>query len=262
MKTPLIAFALLAIANVAPAFADDEMAERSARWQDVATSVFGERAIEDGSSMMKLSVPERALNAAVVPITLELTSDRPIVAVSVLVDNNPSPLVGTFRLGPAFAQRLLKMRVRVNEFTDVHAVAETEDGKLYTVARFVKAAGGCSAPSAVASDDIIARMGKMQLRRERGIDASSVPAQLLISHPNFSGMQQNPTTGDYTPARYLERISVNVGGTKIFDFDGGISMSEDPAISFAYVAKGDGAIDVKAKDSSAAEFSQQFNALQ
>lgn len=262
MKARMIAFALLAVANVAPAFADDEAAERAARWQDVSTSVFGERAIEDGSSLMKLTAPERALNAAVVPITLELIGDRPIVAVSVLVDNNPSPLVGTFRLGPAFAQRLLKMRVRVDQYTDLHAVAETEDGKLYTVARFVKAAGGCSAPSAVASDDIMSRMGKMQLRRERGIDATSVPAQLLISHPNFSGMQQNPSTGDYTPARYLERVSVKVGGTNVFDFDGGISMSEDPAISFAYIAKGDGAIEVIAKDSSSAEFSQQFNALQ
>lgn len=262
MKRLLIATALLAAASMSPAIADDDAAEQAARWQDVATSIFGERAMEDGGSILKLTTPERTMDAALVPITVELTGDRHVAAVSVVVDNNPSPLVGTFRLGPAFAQQTLKLRVRVNEFTLVHAVAEMDDGKLYAVARYVKAAGGCSAPSAVASSEIIARMGKMQLHRERVADASLVPAQLLISHPNFSGMQQNPSTGDYTPARYLERVSVSVGGAKAFDLDSGISMSEDPAISFTYVAKGDGAVDVKAKDSSSAEFSQHFNAFQ
>ena len=261
MKRLQIATTLLVVAGISAAAAEDAV-EQAARWQDVSTAIFGERAMEDGSGILKLTTPAQTMNAALVPITVELTGDRHIVAVSVVVDNNPSPLAGTFHLGPAFAQQALKMRVRVNEYTLVHAVAETDDGKLYSVARYVKAAGGCSAPDAVASSDIIARMGKMQLRRERGADASLVPAQLMISHPNYSGMQQNPATGDYTPARYLERVSVSVGGAKAFDLDSGISMSEDPAISFTYIANGDGAVEVKAHDSSSAEFSQRFNALQ
>ena len=259
MKTLLIATALLA-STIAPAFADDA-SEQAARWQDVATATFGERVIEDGSGLLKLTTPERTMNAALVPITIELTGDKRIKALSVVVDNNPSPLAGTFTFGPAFAQNILKMRIRVNEFTLVHAVAEMEDGKLYQVAKFVKAAGGCSSPSAVASDDVLSRLGKMQLRRERGIDAASVPAQLMISHPNFSGMQQDAKTGEYTPARYLEKVSVSVGGAKVFDLESGISLSEDPAISFAYKANGDGAVDIKAQDSSSAQFSEHFNAL-
>ena len=261
MKRLLIATAWLAAVSISPAVADNEAAEQAARWQDIAGAIFGERPMEDGSSILKLTTPAQTMNAAVVPITVELSGDKHIVAVSVVVDNNPSPLAGTFRLGPAFAQQTLKMRVRVNEFTLIHAVAETDDGKLYAVARYVKAAGGCSAPSAVASAEIMERMGKMQLRRERGIDASRVPAQLLISHPNFSGMQQNAATGDYTPARYLERVSVSVGGKKAFDMEGGISMSEDPAISFTYVPSGDGAIEVKAQDSASAKYSQHFDGL-
>ena len=262
MKTFLIAIALTAFAGMSHAVASDDAAEAAERWRDVATAIFGERPIEDGSGILKLITPETTMNAALVPITVELTGNRKVVALSVVIDNNPSPLAGTFHLGPAFAPESLKMRVRINEFTLVHAVAETDDGKLHAVARYVKAAGGCSAPSATASADVMTRIGKMQLRRERSTDASLVPAQLLISHPNFSGMQQNPTTGDYTPARYLERLSVDVGGIKAFDLDTGISMSEDPAISFTYVAKGNGDVNVKAQDSSAAEFSQHFNALQ
>lgn len=259
MKRFLIV-ALLMVAGINCAAADDEMAEREARWQSVASDIFGERPIEDGSQLLKLKVPEQAMNAALVPVSVELIGDRPIAAVSVVVDNNPMPLAGRFRLGPAFAQQELKMRVRVNEFTLIHAVAETDDGKLYAVSRYIRAAGGCSAPDATASADVLARMGKMQLRRERSQDASLVPSRLLISHPNYSGMQQN-ASGDYTPARYLERITVSVGGAKVFDMESGISLSEDPSIAFTYVAKGNGEVEVKALDSSSTQFSQHFDPL-
>lgn len=265
MKRVVIAAALLAAAGLSSARADNEAAEQAARWQDVATTIFGERAMEDGSDMLKLTVPDRTMNAALVPVTVDITGDRHIVAVSLVVDNNPSPLAGTFHLGPAFAPQMLKLRVRVNEYTLVHAVAETDDGKLYAVARYVKAAGGCSAPSAVASGDVLARMGHMQLRRERrepSMGVAEVPAQLLISHPNFSGMQQDAATGNYTPARYLEHVSVTVGGDKAFDLESGISLSEDPSISFVYIAKGDGAVDVKAQDNTAAKFAHHFEPLQ
>ncbi len=258
----LIAVSLVMLAGMTPLRADDDATEQATRWQDVATSIFGERAIGDGSAILKLTAPDSAMNAALVPISVDLIGDRPVVAISVVIDKNPSPLAGTFRLGPAFARQAIKMRVRVNEFTLIHAVAETDDGKLYAVSRYVKAAGGCSAPDAVASTDALARMGKMQLRRERALDASMVPSQLLISHPNYSGMQQDPKTGDYTPARYLEKVSVMIGSAKAFDLETGISMSENPSISFTYLAKSDGAVEVKAIDSAAAEFSQHFDALQ
>ena len=44
--------------------------------------------------------------------------------------------------------RSLSTRVRVDSYTNVHAVAELSDGQLYAAQRFVKAAGGCSAPAA------------------------------------------------------------------------------------------------------------------
>lgn len=259
MKRLLIA-ALLAFAAIGNAAAEDEMAEREARWTSVASDIFGARPIEDGSRFLKLTVPDQAMNAALVPVGVELMDDSPVTAVSIVVDNNPMPLAGRFRLGPAFARQELKVRLRVNEFTMIHAVAETTDGKLYAVGRYIRAAGGCSAPSAAAPADVVARMGKMQLRRERSVDDTIVPSRLLISHPNSSGMQQN-ATGDYTPARYLEHVSVSVGGVKVFDLEGGISLSEDPSFAFTYVAKGNGEVDVQAEDSSATQFAQHFDAL-
>ena len=36
---------------------------------------------------------------------------------------------------------------RIDDYTYLHAVAETVDSRLYMAARFIKAAGGCSAPA-------------------------------------------------------------------------------------------------------------------
>ena len=43
-------------------------------------------------------------------------------------------------------------------------MAETSDGQLYVVERFVKAAGGCSAPALKDKEVAMARLGKMQLK--------------------------------------------------------------------------------------------------
>jgi sulfur-oxidizing protein SoxY len=201
------------------------------------------------------------MDAALVPVLVELTGGKHVATLSLVVDNNPAPLVGTFRLGPAFAQQGVKVRVRVNNFTLVHAVAETDDGKLFAVARYVKAAGGCSSPSTGESAETLARIGKMQLRRTRLSESANVPAQLLISHPNYNGMQRDPGTGGYTPPRYLKGVAVSVGGVKAFDLDSGISLSEDPSISFTYAPQGDGVVEVVARDSSSAVFSEHFDAM-
>ena len=125
--------------------------------------------------MLKLTVPVRAMDAALVPVLVELTGGKHVATLSLVVDNNPAPLVGTFHLGPAFAQQGVKVRVRVNNFTLVHAVAETDDGKLFAVARYVKAAGGCSSPSTGESAETLAQIGKMQLRRTRLAESANVP---------------------------------------------------------------------------------------
>ena len=85
-----------------------------------------------------------------------------------MVDGNPSPLAGTFHFGPAADPHSLKTRVRVDQYTLMHAVAETTDGRLFVAERFVKAAGGCSAPSLKDPKLAMSRMGQMRLRVDTG----------------------------------------------------------------------------------------------
>ena len=118
--------------------ADDP--SRIERWNALKEAIFGKRAIADGKTVIQLEAPPRALDAALVPLTLTLAGGKSVKGVYLVIDNNPSPLAGHMTFGPKSDPRTVKLRVRVNEYTLIHAVAEAQDGTLYGVAKFVKAA--------------------------------------------------------------------------------------------------------------------------
>lgn len=89
----------------------------------------------------------------------------------------------------------------------------------------------------------------MKLRHTQGIKLNQPTlAQLLIKHPNHTGMQMNQITQHYIPAFFLRHIEVRYGGRTILKVKGDISMSENPSIHFYYVPDGKGEITVEAVD--------------
>ena len=85
-------------------------------------------------------------------------------------------------------------------------------------------------------------------------------AELLISHPNFNGMQMNPVSRTYTPARYVQTVTISQAGQTVLTLDGDISLSEDPAITFSYRKQPGAALDVEVDDSAKTVFRQSFPA--
>jgi sulfur-oxidizing protein SoxY len=251
------------LAAAAGAHAEDSQAVRDARWHDVAKIIFNGRAMTDGSQALQIDAPVRALDAALVPVSITVQPNLTPKALYLVIDDNPAPVAGIVHFGPAADPHVLKLRVRVDHYTLMHAVAEMPDGRLLAVARYIKAAGGCSAPGTEVSAGAMARLGRMKLTI-RGDDrpgtAHSVIAQLLISHPNFNGMQMDPVTRFYTPARYVRSVSVSQGGRQVFTMEGDISLSQDPAITFGFVPGpvADAPLDVAVEDSSKAIFRQSF----
>lgn len=236
---------------------------RAARWQDLKETIFGERALHDGNGVLRLDAPQRALDAAIVPIGLELVGSEPITGVYLIIDNNPSPLAAHFTFGPKAEPRRLSLRVRVDQYTNMHAVAETGSGKLYVVEEFVKAAGGCSAPAGADDAEALKELGRMKLRLA-GDFAPGKPMQvhLMIRHPNYSGMQMDQITRYYTPAHYIRSIDVTYEGDQVLRLDADISLSTDPVISFGFVPDAAGRMKVIARDSKNTTFDQTFDVPQ
>jgi sulfur-oxidizing protein SoxY len=259
MKTIVLLTACLIGGTVARA-ADppEDQAERAQRWKDLSQQVFGDRKLENGAKFIAIDAPDRAMDAALVPIGVKISGKNGVKALYLLVDDNPVPLAAHFTFGPAADPREMKIRIRLEQYTYIHAVVEGGDGKLYQAARFVKAAGGCSAPAGP-SDQALRDLGAMKLQTVATYTpGKTMEVQLHIRHPNFNGMQMDPINRWYTPARYINQADVSYGGQEVFHFEGGISMSSDPAITFGFRPKEKGELTVVAQDSKETRFEHVF----
>ncbi|WP_430910158.1 quinoprotein dehydrogenase-associated SoxYZ-like carrier [Methylobacterium sp. sgz302541] len=255
-----LAMSLSAAAPALAAGASDTDAERAARWKEISQSIFGDRKIEPTDKLVAIDAPVRALDAALVPITLTMPEKDNVAGLYFIIDDNPSPYAAHFTFGPAADPGAIQLRVRVNNYTNVHAVVETKDGKLFEGAKFVKASGGCSAPMGMTDEEAMQGMGDMRLKFADVHAGKPVEATLMVRHPNFSGMQMNQVTRDYTPARYIQKLSVTYGGTSIFTLDGDISISSNPVINFAFKPEGKGPIRVVASDNQGGRWEHSFDA--
>lgn len=253
---------LSALAAIGPAMAlgaSDDESERLARWKEIQTTIFGARKVEPTDALVKIDAPVRAMDASLVPITLTMPDKDKIAGLHLVIDDNPSPYAAKFTFGPAADPSEIKLRVRVNNYTNIHAVAETKDGKLMEAMKFVKASGGCSAPMGMSDEEAMKGMGDMRMKfAGEATSGKPVEATLMIRHPNFSGMQMNQVTRDYTPARYITKIEVSRGSAGIFTLDGDISISSNPVIGFSFVPQGGEAIRVVAIDNQNGRWEQSF----
>jgi sulfur-oxidizing protein SoxY len=261
VKQSLLAifFTVAAIFSVAAPADDNDAATRASRWQALQQALFPGRSLHDGAGIVRLDAPPRALDAALVPITVDLSTVKPIKSIYVVIDNNPSPLAAHFTFGPKADPHSLKMRVRVDAYTDMHAIAESQDGQLFVATRFVKASGGCSAPAGSDDAAALADIGRMKLH-VIGDFVAGKPEQavLMVRHPNFNGMQMNQITRYYTPPRFIRTIDASYEGGSIFHLDSDISMSTDPVITFGFVPQAKGQLKVVVKDSKDATFDHSF----
>jgi sulfur-oxidizing protein SoxY len=232
-----ISAALVVLAIGGTARAEPSEAERAARWSDLKHAIFGDRTVEDAGDRVTIDAPMRAEDAAIVPVAIRVaeTLASQIRGLYLVIDNNPSPLAAHFQLGPLADPSEIRTRVRIDDYTYLHAVAETADGHLYATARFIKAAGGCSAPAGKDQALALERLGKMKVNlAERAKPGEPIRAKLLISHPNNSGLQMDQFTRNYIPADFMQTLDVTYNGQSVFRLESDISISEDPTFNFSF----------------------------
>ncbi len=223
-------------------------------------SYFGDNVIEENSDLIRLEAPKRAEDPALLPLKIitgiPQSEDRYIKTVTLIIDKNPDPKAGVFHFTPENGKADLELRVRLDQYSHVRAVAETNDGKFYMASRFVKGSGGCSAPAAGDLVTAKARMGRMKLNTQLAPDDqfSGISAMLRISHPNITGMQKNQMTQLYYPAHYVQQVKVKLDDQPIFTAELGISISENPSFLFYLAPDKSGKLTAEVKDSENLEF--------
>jgi sulfur-oxidizing protein SoxY len=228
-------------------------------WPELASNLFNGRAIADGTGVLEIEMPGRAEDAAIVPLTLRNTlapaEMRRLVSLTVVIDENPAPVAATFQIGPSAVVPVIATRVRVNSYTNVHAVAELSDGKLYGVKTYVKASGGCSAPAVKADKSGIGEMRLRQFGQTAEGAGDTRTAQIMIRHPNNSGLQMDQVTRLYIPPFFVQSLKVWQGDELLFALEGSISISEDPNIRFTYVPDNSRSLRAEAVDTAGHVFS-------
>jgi sulfur-oxidizing protein SoxY len=235
-------------------------------WPGLVQDIFNNRPMNDGSDVIAIEMPYRAEDAAIVPVTLRTRlapgDSRRVLTITLVIDQNPAPMAAKFELGPDAKVSEISTRVRVNNYSDVHAVAELSDGKLYMTKTYIKASGGCSAPAGKNAEEASNRLGQMRYRQfaksGEGPTSGAREAQIMIGHPNNSGLQMDQVTQLYIPAFFVNELHLWQDGSLILAMVGGISISEDPNIRFTYVSNGAKQFRAEAKDTEGHLFQHEW----
>jgi sulfur-oxidizing protein SoxY len=224
-------------------------------WQKVQASLFEGRAVQPAPpGLLTLEVPTRATDAAMVPLAIRARlpagSTQHVARLILIIDANPSPISAIFTLSPRSGRAEVETRVRVDDYSFVRAIAETSDGQLYGVVRFVKASGGCSAPAGTDAQAAAATLGQMRFRVDGDLNgAAPVLAQLVINHPNHSGLAMDQATRQFTPAHYVRKFEVSYQGEPVLSGDVDFSIAENPNFRFYFVPRGGGELRATVVDS-------------
>jgi sulfur-oxidizing protein SoxY len=255
----VLAAALLVMAS--PVRAEEDV------WPTLKQTTFGDRAIQAEDGKIVLDAPTTAEDASLVPITMRVPPEvrGNLKSLTLIIDKNPNPVVAKFSFGPAAGsggERSISTRVRIDNFSHVRAILETEDGGLHMATKFVQAAGGCGAMNAKDPDTENVDLGKMLVKTFPPA-LSTAPlfeGQVMLKHPNSNGMQLDIDTGGYIPARFIKEMTVKRGNDLVFRMESTFSISTNPNFRFTFGRGADNELDVSMVDTDGTVFTAKSQA--
>ena len=236
-------------------------------WEEKLRSVtFQDREIvaDAEQNVLEVRAPYRAEDATLAPVSIHTkipqSDELYIQRMHVFIDKNPVPLVGMFDFTRASGKADLAMRVRINDFSFVRAIAELNTGELYMAKSFVRATGACSAPPPKGIDDSIANMGMMRMKLVGDVEYKKPNLmQLKIKHPNITGLQPLRIGSHvHPPAHFVNLLNVNYNGALVMKASLTFAISMDPSLRFFFVPEKKGILMVEATDTKNASWSSEF----
>jgi sulfur-oxidizing protein SoxY len=224
---------------------------KSQYWTPVRQAMFGDREILDGRDILNVYLNVRAIDATTVPLSvkarIDQTPERHIRNLFLVVERNPSPAAGVFHFGPESGRVQLETRLRFEDFSHVRAIAEMNDGRLYMASRWVKAAGGCSAPGERnrIPPELI---GQMKFKFADDTVEYHKPAlvQLMIRHPNESALATD--FDDTRVPRFVRSVKISFDGKPVMSGEVDFSISDNPSFRFFFTPTREGVLEAVVED--------------
>ncbi|MCB1754046.1 MAG: quinoprotein dehydrogenase-associated SoxYZ-like carrier [Gammaproteobacteria bacterium] len=233
-------------------------------WQGLALGFFGEREIieSDKQRVIRIEAPARAENDALVPVQIHTELPEGFSAaiqnIYLTVDINPSPMAAKFTVSPTRNPEYIATRVRVNGYTYIRAIAEMTDGTLYMDKQWVKSRGaGCSAPPGTNQEQAKASLGNMRFKFSQALESSqnqSKAVQLMISHPNNTGMQRDQLSTMLIPQSYVKEVEVSFNDERLLKAETSFTISENPSFRFKFAPDESGELVARMRDTDDKEF--------
>ena len=245
----------IAILLVAPAASASDDALTSGAWQNLRTQFYGAHEIgEVDETLMSMAAPGATPDPTATPVKLHFGPQAAgkVRQVRVIIDHNPAPIAATMQLAQGVPIEDIEMRLRIDRATNVRAIAELADGGLEMRSIWVKAGGGCSAPPSAAGTGLLG-----DIRFHASPDLKSL--QVSIHHPNNSGFQIDPITGEPIPPHFVSHIRLRSGDKIVLEAETGISLSENPTIRIASEDKFPAPLTLEAVDSTLAQFTATWD---
>ena len=113
----------------------------SKQYQKSLESLYGSKVLEKTSDI-KILASDVAENGASVPITVS-TSIKEIESLSIFIENNPLPLIATYKLSK-HAIPNFSVRVKIAKSSPIHVVVKSQKKLLSSSKKIHVSVGGCA----------------------------------------------------------------------------------------------------------------------
>ena len=191
---------------------------KTSTWDDwLKEDTFGSDFLYYDQSV-QIQAPYRAIDPAGVGLTLRDSGIgiQHFTKLTLIIDDNPTPCCAEFEFHNI--EPFVMTNVRVNAYTDLRVISENNYDALRYNKQYIKAAGGCSAPPVLTSDQ---PFGTINLIQSNGW------TKIKIWHPNFSGMQFDQLTRTEIPAEYIDNVQLYVEDKLVWEYNGTIGIAQD-----------------------------------
>jgi sulfur-oxidizing protein SoxY len=109
------------------------------------------------------------------------------------------------------------------------------------------------------AEEATANLGQMRFRQFAGSN-DGYEAQVMIRHPNNSGLQRDQISHLYIPLFIVRELRLWQGDQLLLEMQGGISISEDPNFRFSYRPNGAATFRAEAIDTEDHVFKEEWPA--